>query len=63
MVSVEGSEISGPHHMNSLFTRFTTGAETEREAIEQIRDLGGSPCSTIPAGRVGARCEAGLGRG
>jgi len=41
MVSVEGSEISGPHHMNSLFTSFTTGAATERETIEQIRELGG----------------------
>ena len=41
MVSVEGSEISGPHHMNSLFTSFTTGQATERETIEQIRDLGG----------------------
>lgn len=41
MVSVDGSEISGPHHMNSLFTSFTTGASTERETIEQIEELGG----------------------
>jgi hypothetical protein len=41
MVSVQGSEISGPHHINSLFTSFSTGAATERETIEQIRDLGG----------------------
>jgi len=41
MVSVQGSEISGHHHINSLFTPFTTSGSTERESIEQIRDLGG----------------------
>ncbi len=41
MVSVEGSEISGHHHINSLFTSFTTSGATEAESLEQIRELGG----------------------
>ncbi len=41
MVSVEGSEISGPHHINNLFSSLTTGASTERVTIERIREYGG----------------------
>ena len=41
MVSVEGNEISGPHHMVSLFSSYTDGADTEDETLSTIRDLGG----------------------
>jgi hypothetical protein len=41
MVSVQGSEISGHHHINSLFTSFTTSGDTEAESLEQIREMGG----------------------
>jgi hypothetical protein len=41
MVSVQGSEISGHHHINSLFSSFTTSGATEAESLEQIRELGG----------------------
>ena len=41
MVSVEGNEVSGPHHMVSLFNSLTEGAETEAETLQLIEDLGG----------------------
>jgi hypothetical protein len=41
MVSVQGSEISGHHHINSLFTSFTTSGATEVESLEEIERLGG----------------------
>ena len=41
MVSVEGCEVSGPHHIVSLFSSFSEGAETEAETFEAISELGG----------------------
>ena len=41
MISVEGCEISGPHHMVSLFNSLTDGKETETRTLEIIEDLGG----------------------
>ena len=41
MVSVEGNEISGPHHMVSLFSSYTDGADSEEETLSVITDLGG----------------------
>ena len=41
MVSVEGCEISAPHHVVSLFSSFSSGAENENETFRQITDLGG----------------------
>lgn len=41
MISVEGCEVSGPHHMVSLFNSFTNGANTERETLQIIEKLGG----------------------
>lgn len=41
MVSVEGCEVSGPHHMISLFNSMTNGENTERESLELIEELGG----------------------
>lgn len=41
MVSVEGCEVSGPHHMISLFNSMTKGENTERESLELIEELGG----------------------
>ncbi len=41
MVSVEGNEVSGPHHMVSLFSSLTDGAETEAATLQLIEELGG----------------------
>lgn len=41
MVSVEGCEVSGPHHMVSLFNSLTKGEDTERETLDLIEGLGG----------------------
>ncbi|TVR64697.1 MAG: hypothetical protein EA422_06000 [Gemmatimonadales bacterium] len=41
MVSVEGNEISGPHHMVSLFSSYTDGADSEEETLSVITELGG----------------------
>ncbi len=41
MVSVEGSEISAPHHTISVFNAYTEGADTEAESFQIIEDLGG----------------------
>ena len=41
MVSVEGNEVSGPHHMVSLFNSLTSGAGTEAATLKIIEDLGG----------------------
>ncbi len=41
MVSVEGCEVSAPHHIVSLFNSCTQGAETEDETFKIISDLGG----------------------
>ncbi len=41
MVSVEGNEVSGPHHMVSLFNSLTDGAATEAATLKLIEDLGG----------------------
>lgn len=41
MVSVEGCEVSAPHHIVSLFSSFTSGAKSEDETFRQITDLGG----------------------
>ena len=41
MVSVEGNEVSGPHHMVSLFSSLTNGADTEASTLQLIKDLGG----------------------
>ena len=41
MVSVEGCEVSAPHHIVSLFNSFSEGAETEPETFKAISDLGG----------------------
>ncbi len=41
MVSVEGVELSAPHHMVSLFNSLTSGGPTEAETLQKITDLGG----------------------
>lgn len=41
MISIEGCEVSGPHHIVSLFNSCTQGAETEEETFNIISDLGG----------------------
>ncbi len=41
MVSVEGCEVSAPHHIVSLFNSCTQGAETEEETFNTISGLGG----------------------
>ncbi len=41
MVSVEGNEVSGPHHMVSLFNSLTTGGPTEAATLRNIEELGG----------------------
>jgi hypothetical protein len=41
MVSVEGNEVSGPHHMVSLFSSHTTGGPTEAATLQKIEELGG----------------------
>ncbi len=48
MVSVQGSEISGHHHINSLFSSFTTSGAAEAESLEQIREPGGIACFNHP---------------
>ncbi len=41
MISVEGNEVSAPHHMVSLFNSLTNGAGTESATLQIIEDLGG----------------------
>ena len=41
MVSVQGSEISGPHHINNLFSSFSAGENHERLTIQKIEEYGG----------------------
>lgn len=41
MVSIEGNEVSGPHHMVSLFSSLTAGADNEAATLQLIEDLGG----------------------
>ena len=41
MVSVEGVELSAPHHMVSLFNSLTSGGPTEAETQQKITELGG----------------------
>lgn len=41
MISVEGCEVSGPHHMISLFNSYTDGASTESKSLKKIEDMGG----------------------
>lgn len=41
MVSVEGCEVSAPHHIVSLFNSLSEGAETEEETFQIIEELGG----------------------
>lgn len=41
MVSVEGTEISAPHHTISVFNAYTEGADTEAESFRLIEELGG----------------------
>ena len=41
MVSVEGIELSSPHHMVSLFSSHTTGGPTEAATLQKIEELGG----------------------
>ncbi|MBW6479164.1 MAG: hypothetical protein K0B37_07025 [Bacteroidales bacterium] len=41
MVSVQGCEVSAPHHIVSLFNPLSQGAETEDETIQMIEDVGG----------------------
>lgn len=41
MVSVEGCEISAPHHVVSLFNPLSQGAATEEETFQRIAELGG----------------------
>ena len=41
MVSVEGCEVSAPHHIVSLFNPLSEGLETEEETFQKIQDLGG----------------------
>jgi hypothetical protein len=41
MVSIEGNEVSGPHHMVSLFNSLTSGAGTEAATLQKIEELGG----------------------
>jgi hypothetical protein len=41
MISVEGCEVSGPHHMVSLFCSFTQGTKQESETLQKIQDMGG----------------------
>lgn len=41
MVSVEGCEVTGPHHMISLFIPCIDGATTEAATVQNIQKLGG----------------------
>lgn len=41
MVSVEGNEISAPHHTISVFNAQTEGADTEVETYQLVEDQGG----------------------
>ena len=41
MISVEGCEVSAPHHIVSLFNPLSQGAETEDETFQMIQDMGG----------------------
>lgn len=41
MVSVEGNEVSGPHHTVSVFNANTQGDATEAETFQRITDMGG----------------------
>lgn len=41
MVSVEGCEVSAPHHMVSLFSSLTSGMKTEDETFNKITELNG----------------------
>lgn len=41
MVSIQGSEISGQHHIVSLFSDFTDSAESEIESFQIIEELDG----------------------
>lgn len=41
MVSVEGCEVSAPHHLISLFSSFTSGMKTEDETFKKITELNG----------------------
>jgi len=52
MVSVQGSEISGHHHINSLFTSFTTSGATEVESLEEIQRMGGIALFNHPGRHV-----------
>jgi hypothetical protein len=41
MVSVQGTEISGPHHTISVFNAYSEGGDTEAESFQAITELGG----------------------
>jgi len=41
MVSIQGTEISGPHHTISVFNAYSEGGDTEAESFQAITDLGG----------------------
>ncbi|ASB48599.1 hypothetical protein [Alkalitalea saponilacus] len=41
MVSIQGCEVSAPHHIVSLFNPLSEGAETEDETFQIIQELGG----------------------
>lgn len=41
MVSVEGCEVSAPHHIVSLFNSFSEGKKTEAETFKAISELNG----------------------
>ena len=41
MVSIEGNEVSGPHHMVSLFNSLTSGGPTEATTLSNIQEKGG----------------------
>jgi hypothetical protein len=41
MVSVEGCEVSAPHHIVSLFNSFTSGRKSEDQTFQDIQKLGG----------------------
>ncbi len=41
MISVEGCEISGPHHMVSLFCSFSNGEPTEARTLQEITNREG----------------------
>ncbi|MDX9882123.1 MAG: hypothetical protein RBS73_08640 [Prolixibacteraceae bacterium] len=41
MISVEGCEVTGPHHLVSLFNSYTGGGANEDESLQNIQKLGG----------------------